>query len=597
MGCAQCALHIVRTPFIQTIAQIINERENKMPAETSQKHVNFSWAVKIPARDGVKLNATVYKPKEMKEALPVIFTFTPYIGERFHQWGIYFANNGYVFAAVDVRGRGNSEGHFEPVVNEGRDGYDVVEWFASQPYCNGKVTMFGGSYGGFDQWSTLKEFPPHLASILPVASGYPSLDFPFPGNIFTSYFMQWLTFTSGHTANTNIFGDQALWADKFYEMYTQHRPFKELDQIAGNLDTHFQTWINHHIQGPYWDAVLPKDEDYARFTCPILTITGHYDGDQNGALGYYRKHMQFGNPAATAQHYLVIGPWDHGGTRVPVRHVGGLDFGEPSMIDMDRLNKDWYDYALKGTALPAFLKQRVAYYLMGLNVWKYADSLESISNETLGLYLQSNGSANDAFESGKLHPAQPPAQSPADSYIYDPLDTRFGELELKPNADYIKDQTAALNLFGGGLVYHTAPFEADTEISGHIRLDAWISMDVPDVDFIATLYEILQDGTSIFLTQDMKRARFRSSLRQEELVQPGEIICYTFNTFTFFSRQIARGSRLRLVFASPNSIQLEKNYCSGKPVQEESGADARTAHITLHHDSAHPSCLLLPLVK
>jgi len=354
--------------------------------------------------------------------------------------------------------------------------------------------------------------------------------------------------------------------------------------------------MKHHAQEPYWDAALPTDEDYARFTCPILTITGHYDGDQNVALGFYRKHMRFGKPDVTAKHYLVIGPWDHGGTRKPVRNVGGLDFGEPSMIDMNKLNKDWYDYALKDADLPAFLKKRVTYYLMGPNVWKYADSLESISNASLNLFLNSNGCANDVFASGSLQPEKP-GKSPADSYVYDPLDTRYGKLELKPNPDFIKDQTPALNLFGSGLVYHTAPFEEDTEITGNIKLDAWISMDVPDVDFVVSLYEIQRDGTSILLTQDMKRARFRHSLREETLVPPGEIIRYTFDTFSFFSRQIACGSRLRLVFNSPNSIQLEKNYCSGKPVWEESGADARTAHVTLYHDEQHPSCLMLPLVK
>ena len=563
---------------------------------TATHGTDFQWAVKIPMRDGIKLNATLYKPKEMKEPLPLIFTFTPYIGERFHEWGMYFSRNGYNFAAVDVRGRGNSDGHFEPMVNEGHDGYDVVEWFAAQPYCNGKISMFGGSYGGFDQWSTLKEFPPHLTSILPVASGCPSHDFPFPSNIFSSYFIQWLTFTSGHTSNTSVFGDQSLWAEKFYEMYTQHRPFKELDQIAGNLTTHFQTWIKNAKPGPYWDAMLPAEKDYARIDCPILTITGHYDGDQNGAMCYYKKHMQFGKPGVTAQHYLVIGPWDHGGTRKPVRVVGGLDFGEASMIDMDKLNKDWYDHTLKGTALPEFLKKRVAYYLMGPNVWKYADTLESISNESMKLFLNSKGEAGDVFHSGELLP-ETQNTCPADSYVYDPLDTRPGELELNPNPDAIKDQTAALNLFGGGLVYHTPQFEADTEITGYIKLDAYISMDVPDADFAVGLYEILKDGTSIQLTQDMKRARYRDSLREEKLVPAGEVVHYTFDTFTFFSRMVARGSRLRLGFTSPNSIQLEKNYCSGKTVSEESGADARTAHITLHHDAKYPSCLVLPVVK
>jgi hypothetical protein len=107
----------------------------------------------------------------------------------------------------------------------------------------------------------------------------------------------------------------------------------------------------------------------------------------------------------------------------------------------------------------------------------------------------------------------------------------------------------------------------------------------------------MPDGTSIRLTGSKMRARYRESLRQEKLVKPGEINRYEFNSFNFFSRQIAKGSRLRLVLKCVNSIYWEKNYNSGGVVAEESGKDARTAHVTLYHDPKHPSFLELPLVK
>jgi len=94
------------------------------------KGVSIQWGVKIPVRDGIQLNGTLYKPKEIQGPLPVIFTFTPYIADSYHERGMYFASNGYVFLGIDVRGRGNSEGVFEPFVNEGKDGHDVVEWLA-----------------------------------------------------------------------------------------------------------------------------------------------------------------------------------------------------------------------------------------------------------------------------------------------------------------------------------------------------------------------------------------------------------------------------------------------------------------------------------
>jgi putative CocE/NonD family hydrolase len=559
--------------------------------------IQMMWGVKIPMRDGVKLNATIFMPQEMPEPLPLVFTLTPYISDTYQERATYFSKNGYVYALVDVRGRGNSEGHFEPVVNEPQDGHDLVEWFAKQPWCNGKISMWGGSYAGYDQWATLKEFPPHLSTIVPVASGYPSLDFPFPKNIFGPYFIQWMTYTSGVTPNANLFGEFSYWSQKFYQLYKNHRPLRELDQIVGNLSTHFQTWMDHCKPGPYWDGALPTEEDYARIDVPILTITGHNDGDQNGAMGFYLRHMKYGTEKAKAEHYLVIGPWDHAGTRTPRKEVGGMTFGDASMVDMNRLHKDWYDWTMKAGEKPEFLKKRVAYYVMGTEEWKYADSIDEISSETWRYYLSSDdGRANDVFHSGRLE-TDAPADSKPDQYVYNPLDTRPGELDLKPSPRPVYDQTHALNLFGNGLVYHTRPFEADTEVSGYIKLSAWIEMDVPDTDFIATLYEILPDGQSIQLTQDLMRARYRDSLREEKLVTPGEINQYVFDWFTFFSRMIGKGSRLRLVFACPNTLHLEKNYNSGGVVNEESGKDASTAHIKLYHDADHPSYLEIPIVR
>src|SRR5580698_6825514 len=139
--------------------------------------------VKIPLRDGVRLNATLYKPSPMTGKLPVIFMLSPYPDATSHPSGSYFARRGYIYAYVDVRGRGDSEGTFNPLAQEANDGYDVVEWFAKQPWSNGKVAMFGGSYAGGDQWQTAATHPPHLVTIAPVASVRAGVDFPISQNI------------------------------------------------------------------------------------------------------------------------------------------------------------------------------------------------------------------------------------------------------------------------------------------------------------------------------------------------------------------------------------------------------------------------------
>jgi len=556
--------------------------------------VAMLWGVKIPLRDGVRLNATIFKPEDQKEPLPAIFTLTPYIGDSYTDRALYFARHGYVYALVDVRGRGNSGGVFEPFANEGRDGHDVVEWLAAQSWCNGKVGMWGGSYAGYDQWSVAKEFPPHLATIVPAAAAHPGVDFPMNANLMGPYLMQWLTFTSGVTGNGQMFGSSSFWSDKFYELYSRHLPFRELDRLVGNPSPIFQKWLDHPTPDGYYDAMVPTEADYRQLRIPILTITGDYDGDQAGAMTYYQRHMRYGSPEVVANHFLIIGPWDHAGTRTPKPEVGGLKFGPASVLELNDLHRQWYDWTMKSGPKPEFLKKRVAYYVTGAEEWKYADALDSIASERRVLYLGSNGTAADVFHSGTLT-AEKPGGASADRYVYDPLDTRYGGLERTEEDKPTLSQRGALNLFGDGAVYHTEPFAENTEVTGYLKLTAWLAMDVPDTDLEADVYEILPDGTSIALTSAVLRARYRDSLRVAKPVPMGETIRYVFDDFTWFSRRISKGSRLRLVISCPNSINLEKNYNSGGDVTRETAKDARTAHISVVHDAAHSSMLELPV--
>jgi uncharacterized protein len=571
-------------------------RAQQKPA-AEEPAVDLEWAVKIPMRDGVKLNATVFAAHGQKEPQPVIFTFTPYIGDSYTDRAVYFATHGYVYALVDVRGRGNSGGEFEPFANEGRDGYDVVEWFAKQPYCNGKVTMWGGSYAGFDQWTVLKEFPPHLATIVPAAAAHPGVDFPFQYNIFAPYDMQWLTFTSGVTGNGNLFGSSSFWASKARELYVAHSAFQSYDQLVGNPSAVFQKWVAHPVPDAYYDAMVPSPEQYKKISLAILTITGDYDGDQPGAFTYYKRHMQYGTAEAQARHYLIIGPWDHAGTRTPKAEVGGLKFGAASVLDLNKLHTEWYNWTMKGGPKPEFLRKRVAYYLVGAEEWKYADSLESVTNTRKTFYLSSSGAAGDVFHSGALREGKADSGAASDSWTYDPLDTRPGAAEPEDNPNYLTSERGAMNLYGEGAVYHCEPFREATEVTGFAKLTLWLKMDVPDTDLEADLFEILPDGGSVSLTTGTMRARYRESLREARLVPAGATEEYVFDNFTFFSRRIAKGSRLRLIVRSINSMESEKNYNGGGVVAAETGKDAKTAHIGLIHDADHPSAMELPIVK
>ncbi len=562
------------------------------PLVSAAETPNFQWGVKIPLRDGVKLNATVYMPPK-REPAPCIFTLTPYISQSYHDRGMYFASHGYPFLTVDVRGRGNSEGEFHPLIQEAKDGYDVVEWLAKQPYCNGKVSMWGGSYAGYDQWATAKEFPPHLATIVPVASPYAGVDFPMSYSVFYTYDMQWLLFTSGHASQDHIFGDDAFWADKNRQWFESGTPFKALDSVIGAPNPVFQEWVAHPHADAYWDQYNPTSQQYAKLSIPILTITASHDDDQPGALMHYREYMKNASPEGRARHYLIIGPWDHAGTRTPNAKVGGLTFGPASLVDLPQLHLDWYAWTLLGGPKPQFLRKHVAYYVMFADRWRYADSLEAVTGEVRALNLGSQANATDVLNSGSLTPG--PQKGGPDHYVYDPRDTGTAELESHLDPASLVDQTLVYALSGKELVYHTAAFDADTEISGFFRLAAWIAIDQPDTAFRVEIDEIRQDGSSIALTGQVLQARYRQNPRDPRLVDTQAPQRYEFDHFPFVSQEIKKGSRLRLIIAPVNSIHSEKNYNSGGVVAEESMKDARPVTVRLYHDGSHQSTLYVPL--
>jgi putative CocE/NonD family hydrolase len=576
------------------------------PTPLPASDYDVRWGVKIPLRDKVELNATLYLPPTPDGSVPktpVVVTLTPYISDTYHVRGAYFASHGYVFALVDVRGRGNSAGDFEPFANEPRDGHDVVEWLAQQPFCDGKVAMWGGSYAGFDQWATAKEFPPHLATIVPAAAAHPGYDYPSLNNIGYSYDMQWFTHTSGRTGQQNLFGDSKFWRTKFLEGYKKHIAFSTLDSLVGNPSKNFQRVLKHPTPDAYYDAMVPSIEQFEKIALPILTITGQYDGDELGAMTYYRDHIANALPETRAKHFLIIGPWDHAGTRTPTDEVGGVKFGSAALLDLNDLHRQWYDWTMKKGLKPQFLKDQVAYYLLapgnsGVNgEWKYEKSFAELVANPTTFYLDSkSGDANGAFRSGFLSDKQPGGGN--DEFVNDPMDTHRGEeIEgIEPNDKTANiDQRFALCIGKDGLVYHTAPLPKEIQLVGCPKVSLWMSIDTPDTDLEADLYEIQPDGTSIALWNDLRRLRYRDSLREAKLVKPGEIVKCDFDPGLFVARRLMKGSRLRLVIYSPNSIFWQKNYNSGGVVADETAKDAHTAHVKVYHDGQHASAIDLPL--
>lgn len=565
------------------------------PEASKASDVQMTWGVKIPLRDGIHLSATLYRLRGHSTS-PVLFTPTPYIGQTYHDIAMYFASRGYPFLTVDVRGRGDSEGVFKPYLNEPSDNFDVVEWLAKQTYCNGKVAMYGGSYSGLCQWSAAKMRPPHLETIVPVASPYMAVDFPMRGNISSPYLMQWLTLVSGRSSQDKIFWNNDLfWGEKFRAWFEAGVPFAELDRFLGNPSDTFQEWVSHPEQDSYWDSYAPTSQQYSDLSIPILTITGAYDGDQLGALMHYREHLNNASPENRARHYLIIGPWDHAGTRNPQLEFGGIKAGRASLVDLGRLHLEWYAWTMEGGPKPSFLVDKVSYYVLGADEWRYAESLDDVTSYVAPLYLQSTTNADDVFRSGLLATDLPADCShPYDHYVYDPRDVSLAELESTVKRESLVDQRMVHAAFGKELIYHTLPFEDDVEVIGFFSLHAWLSIDQPDTDFQASVYEVDLAGNCTLLAKTAVRARYRESLRFEKLIVGTDPLLYKFDGFMFTARRMFKGSRLRLVVGPINSIYSQRNYNSGGPVANETPADARTVTVKLFHEPTYPSVLYVP---
>ena len=564
----------------------------------------------IRVRDGTELEAWITKPSNLKQKAPAILTLTQYDidGGRHADSPGSYARRGYVFVQAYVRGRGRSGGVKSENLGTqiGRDGYDLVEWIAAQPWSNGQVVMFGGSFVGMTQWQTAAQLPPHLAAIAPYVPIYPGWDIPNTNGIPQAQTALILGYVSGRSLNVGYVNNQEYIAGKMLEQYAAYRPFSELDRAIGisaddwwMLDEHGQRismmkmWLNHVGDAAFNLAAEPTVDSYSRMNFPVLTVTGYYDDDQPGALHYYRNYLAHAPAAALTRHHLVIGPWDHFASQAPTKVVEGIAIPEAAVVDMQKLHADWYDFVLGRGASPLLLHDTVAYFMLGAGEWRYAKSLQAASSgKELTLFLSdSAGTPKDVFHSGRLVP-KPNAQEPPAGIVSDPHE--LPELEVAKYAAN-EDLTSQFRAFEKRAVtFHSDPFLQDTEIAGHIRLTLQCAADATDFDLWAQVVMVLPDGSAVRLGEDVRRARFRNGQFKQDLVKPGQPIEIPFE-FLWLARRIPTGARLRLIIAPLNSPNYQKNFNTGGRLGYEKIDEARIANIKIFHEEKRPIRMTMPL--
>lgn len=553
--------------------------------------VRVQFAVQTPMRDGVNLTSDLWLPSG-PGPFPTILVRTPY--ERTMELvpenrppviGEFFAKNGYAWMIQDTRGRGDSEGTFHFMRDDGPDGYDTIEWIAKQPWSNGRVCMMGVSYLGTVQWLAAREKPPHLVCIAPTAAAGRWLDeLPYLGGALQVQFMLgWSYRTAGRTyAGANAIG---LDWDAIY----RHRPLATLDQAVGRPIPFWQEIIAHPTFDDYWRRISFTEKDFA-LDLPALHITGWFDWDQPGALFYWRG-MQQHSPARQHQ-YLVVGPWTHPQTWTGGQlNLGEWRFSPSSVFDLKPIHLAFFDRYLKQTTTSTGLpKSRI--YLTGANLWRETDSYPPSGVRSQRFFLRSNGAANSLAGDGVLSIEPPSQRETPDRYQYDPLRPVPSSIG---GADPRGIDHRPIERRDDVLVYTSAPLTDTLVIAGPTWVTLTAATDGRDTDFTAKLLDLMPDGRALKLGPTeigVIRARYRHGRDRTVLLEPGAIETYRIELFDI-GHAFLPGHRIRLEIASSAFPFIDANTNTGDSPAIDT--KARVARQTVYHEPSRLSFLELPV--
>jgi predicted acyl esterase len=355
-----------------------------LKAEEEKRYVVMD-SVLIPTKDA-QLSAVIVRSKTNSSPQPVVMLYNIYASDTDKVYAKRAADKGFVGVVVNTRGKHLSPQSIEPFEHDGADAYDVIDWISKQSWCNGKVGMYGGSYLGFSQWSAVKKIHPALKTIVPQVAVGIGIDYPLHNNVFMSYMLSWIHFvTNNKLTDSEEFYSPTKWNDLYKKWYLSGKSFRALDSLDGRPNTIFQRWLDHPSYDRFWYNMVPYEKEFSKINIPILTTTGYFDDDQRGALYYFKQHYKYNK---NAEHYLLIGPYDHGGAQsYSVPYLKGYAIDSVANININDHVFQWFDYILKDGKKPAVLKDKINYQVMGANQWKHASSFDKMNKDTLTFYL------------------------------------------------------------------------------------------------------------------------------------------------------------------------------------------------------------------
>ena len=565
--------------------------------------------VRIPMRDGSTLHAVVWRPRGGAARVSAVMELTPYGVDHLHEDGVFWASEGFAYVAIDVRGRGNSDGDFVSFLRDADDGYDAVEWIAQQPWCDGKVALHGGSYTGINQYLIMVAAPPSLCAITPDSTSGMGIDLP-KGGVPSLYDLAWGRLVSNRATHFTIGGDVANWHRHLYEAAVNGR---SLVEAAAELGAPLAGFTVEHFDqaepGPRWGSYWAQPEQLAASSVPVLSITGMYDDSSGGTIHNWRRFTANASADVVAASHLVIGPWDHMGTHFGQGRVGEITFGPDATVNLAELRRDFLRHILHGAPAPEFLKNRVMLYVAGDEQWIGAASLDGATTGRVARFMHSVDGPMDASHAGFIVDAA--TDGPDAAFTCDPFDMRThrAELEQRPSGSGQESQfhgqpmnnflmslagndptnpRLVADIDGQGVVYTSSVLTEGITILGEPQLHLRVVCDQPDADLAVLLHEITPQGESIFLSSDLLRLSCRHLDGTHDYLEPGVPTDVTFRQFKWCQRTVQPGSRLRVAIRHAYAIQLTP-YAHGRP------DDAPVAHVRIEHRADVAPRLDLPI--
>ncbi|MDX1663396.1 MAG: CocE/NonD family hydrolase [Candidatus Promineifilaceae bacterium] len=529
--------------------------------------VTVERGLRVPVEEGVTLAADHYRPLPFAdgsagEDFPTILMRTPY-GRRVMPpfYARRFAERGYHVVVQDVRGRGGSDGEFEPFLYEDADGEATVAWLRDQRWFDGRLGMWGQSYLGYVQWALAINAPGAVQALAPAITssrgifigdtdGAPMLDLP----------MRWLVILDAlHGRWWRMLPpvQNRVVAPAF-----AHLPLGENDVLTvGEVVPFFRQMLGDTPPQRWRETDYRNRLDAVQ--APVHLVGGWYDFMLQDLLGDYAALKKAGR-----QPYLTIGPWTHlfdGAERANLQH--GLD---------------WFDAHLKGQR-ERLRKEPVAVYLMGADEWRNFASWPPPA-EIRRYYLHSGGRLN----------TQPPMAAEASAaatsrYTYDPADPTPSVGGPLFSREAGPTDNRALEARSDVLTFTTPPLARDVDVVGPIRVRLFVRSTLEHTDFFGRLCDLHPDGRSINVCEGIYRLEPAKAEKQED-----GTMCLELDLWATANR-FEKGHAIRLQISSGAHPHYARNLGTG--ASAATAVEMRAAKQTIYHDAAHASALLLPVIS